>query len=146
MDNVKIDYCYFVATGGGLTFGGGEPLLQSEQIKELKEIIPKDVKLNVETSLNVPTKNLEDVLHIIDEFILDIKSMMHNVYMEYTGKSNSQTMKNLNLICNKGLQHKCTIRVPNIPNFTTKSDIVQTINIIGNLGFRNIDTLEYLIK
>ena len=29
---VMIDWCYFIATGGGVTFGGGEPLLQSEMI------------------------------------------------------------------------------------------------------------------
>ena len=144
-NKLKLDYCYFVATDGGITFGGGEPLLQSKQIKELKEILPNNIKINVETSLNVDSENLKDVMHIVDEFIIDVKSAIHNVYKEYTGVSNSKVLKNLKILCNDDLQHKCKIRVPNIPNFTTKNDIINTINIISNLGFKNIDTFDYII-
>lgn len=146
VEQVMIDYCYFVATEGGITFGGGEPLLYSEQIKEIREILPNNIKLNIETSLNVDNEYVSDVLNIADEIFIDIKSMNSKIYEEYTGNSNSKTLQWLKYIVDNNLQHKCTIRIPNIPNHTTKYDIEYSIKIIKEMGFENIDTFDYVIK
>ena len=37
VNKLMIDYCYFVATGGGITLGGGEPLLQSKSVITLRD-------------------------------------------------------------------------------------------------------------
>ena len=62
IDEVRIDQLYFLATGGGVTFGGGEPLLHSAFIKAFCEQCPKEWRISIESSLNVPRKNVEDVL------------------------------------------------------------------------------------
>ena len=41
MANVEMDNLYFLATGGGICFGGGEPLLWSSFIKEFCELCPE---------------------------------------------------------------------------------------------------------
>lgn len=146
VEQVMIDYCYFVATEGGITFGGGEPLLYSEQIKEIREILPNNIKLNIETSLNVDNEYVSDVLNIADEIFIDIKSINSEIYEEYTGNSNSKTLQWLKYIVDNNLQHKCTIRIPNIPNYTTKYDIEYSIKIIEEMGFKNIDTFDYVIR
>ena len=143
---VMIDYCYFKATGGGITFGGGESLIYSKQIKETRKILPSDIKINIETSLNVDEHNLLDVIDFVDELIIDIKSLNADVYKRYTGKDNNKLVDNLNIIVEKGYQHKCLIRIPNIPEYTTKSNIQDSVRIIRELGFNKIDTFDYIIR
>ena len=53
-DKVRIDQLYFLATGGGVTFGGGEPLLQADFLAEFRRICGRHWHLCAETSLNVP--------------------------------------------------------------------------------------------
>lgn len=146
VDTLMQDYCYFVATGGGITLGGGEPLLQSKQIIILKQHLPEGIKLNIETSLNVPQQNLLDIINLVDELIIDIKSLNPEIYKEYTSQPIDKLVDNLNIIVSKGLQHKCKIRIPNIPNYTTKADIDETKSKITQLGFTDIDTFDYIIK
>jgi organic radical activating enzyme len=67
-EKVKIDELYFLATGGGVCFGGGEPSLRYEFIQEFRDICGPDWKLTIETALNVPKKNIEALLPVIDNF------------------------------------------------------------------------------
>lgn len=145
LDEVMIDYCYFYATGGGITFGGGEPLLQSRQIKEIRTILPDNIKINVETSLNVAANHLSDVLDFVDELIVDIKTIDSTKYKKYTGVSNSRVIKNLKMIEKKKKQDNCTIRIPLIPEYTSSEDVEYAKMYIENMGFRNIDVFQYMI-
>lgn len=146
LSDILIDYCYFVATGGGITFGGGEPLLQSEAILNFINILPDNIKVNIETSLNHDNEFIEDIINNVDSLIIDIKSMSSDVYSKYTNVDNSNTLKWLKYIVDNNLQHKCLIRIPNIPNYTTKNDINESVKIITEMGFSNIDTFDYIVK
>ena len=53
-NRVKIDNLYFQATGGGITFGGGEALLHAAFISHFRQICPKEWRICAETSLCVP--------------------------------------------------------------------------------------------
>lgn len=106
LEKVLIDYCYFKATGGGVTFGGGESLLYSSQIKAFREVLPKDIPIKVETSLNVPSERLAEVLDVLEEFIIDVKAMNPQIYKEYTGLDNERVMENLKLLCEHNLQDR----------------------------------------
>ena len=145
-EKVLIDYCYFMATGGGVTFGGGEALLHSGQIKAFREVLPKDVPIKVETSLNVPTECLLEVIDVVDEFIIDIKSMNPQIYKEYTGLVNSRLVENLEILCEKGLQDKCKIRIPNIPGFTLQADIDKAADSMNSMGFKNLEIFDYVMR
>lgn len=145
-EKVLIDYCYFMATGGGVTFGGGEALLHSGQIKAFREVLPKDVPIKIETSLNVPMERLLELIDVVDEFIIDIKTMNSQIYKEYTGLDNSRLLENLEILCEKGLQDKCKIRIPNIPGFTLQEDIDKAADSMENMGFRNLEVFDYIIR
>lgn len=145
LSDIMIDYCYFVATGGGVTFGGGEPLLYSEEIKEFRMILPKNVKLNIETSLHVSECNLFKIIDIVDEFIIDVKSLIPEIYKNYTSRHISSTVVNLENIAKAGLQNKCTIRIPNIPEFTKQDDINKTTEFVRELGFQKLDLFNYKV-
>lgn len=146
LEKVLIDYCYFKATGGGVTFGGGESLLYSSQIKAFREVLPKDIPIKVETSLNVPSERLAEVLDVVEEFIIDVKAMNPQIYKEYTGLDNERVMENLKLLCEHNLQDRCKIRIPNIPGFTTQTDIDEAVSIIKSMGFKRLDVFHYVIK
>ena len=70
MEELKKDELYYIATKGGVTFGGGEPLLNSQYIKDILELGAKNWNVTVETSLNVPRQHLKMLLpYIGDELI-----------------------------------------------------------------------------
>jgi len=146
LEKAMIDYCYFTATGGGITFGGGEPLLHSEALLEFMSIKPADVSVVIETSLNHDSEHVSAVLDKADELIIDIKSMKPVIYKEYTGRDNSLTLKWLKYIIDNGLKDKCTIKVPNIPEFTSKEDIDDSVEALKDMGFENIRVFDYIIK
>lgn len=144
-DAIMIDYCYFYATGGGITFGGGEPLLQSKQIKKIRSLLPDNICINVETSLNVASNHLSDVLDFVDELIIDIKAMDNTIYKEYTGVSNDRVIQNLKYIEKENKQDKCTIRIPIISEITSEDNVGNSKKLIENMGFKNIDTITYIV-
>ena len=145
-EKVLIDYCYFMATGGGITFGGGEALLHSGQIKAFREVLPKDVPIKIETSLNVPMEHLLELIDVVDEVIIDIKTMNPQIYKEYTGLDNSRLLENLEILCEKGLQDKCKIRIPNIPGFTLQADIDKAADSMNSMGFKNLEIFDYVMR
>lgn len=152
LDILMIDYCYFFATGGGVTFGGGEPLLQSKAIADFVKMLPIGIRFNIETSLNVPIENILDiiddkkVMERLGELYIDIKSLIPEIYKEYTKLNINRLVDSLNKIIEKGIQHKCKIRIPNIKNYTTVSDIKYSIKRIRDMGFDNIDTFDYIVR
>ena len=116
---VRIDDLYFQATGGGVTFGGGEPLLHADFIRHFKQIIPPVWKLNVETSLAVPAENLKTVCDVIDCFIVDCKDMNPEIYHNYTGGNSSLLKENLQSLAQTVNPEKVLIRIPLIPEYNT---------------------------
>lgn len=143
-ETVKIDDLYFKATGGGITFGGGEPLLCSSFIREFKGVCELDWRLNVETSLNIPRRKIEEVMPIIDEYFIDIKDVNANIYEQYTGKSNERVIENLKWMVAQGLAEKMVIRVPSIPNFNVPADIDNSLDVLQSLGLSRIDRFTYI--
>ena len=88
-EEVKIDQLYFLATHGGVTFGGGEPLLQKDFIKEFRALCGPQWQIVVETSLHVPFETVQEMNDILDGYIVDIKDMNPETYLAYTSKENA---------------------------------------------------------
>jgi len=120
-------------TGGGVVFGGGEPLLQSAFLHEVCRLMDSRWAKRIETSLNVPWRHVELLLEDIDEWIIDIKDMDRFIYEEYTGGNNEKVMKNLFRLKDAVLAERLHIRVPNIPGFNTKKDVEKSVEWIKNV-------------
>lgn len=146
LDEVKIDELYFSMTGGGVVFGGGEPLLFIDGIKTFKKKCPNWWELRVETSLNVKTKDVETGIDLFDQWIVDVKTLNPDIYRAYTGFSNSCLHKNLRLLASKGIQDKVLIRLPLIPGFNNEVDIEESKSKLTALGYSNFDVFEYQIE
>lgn len=142
----RIDELYFIATNSGVTFGGGEPCLHADFIREFSELCGASWQLNLETSLNVPSVNIETLLPVVNTLIIDIKDMNPAIYNSYTGQSNDLVLDNLRLIADSGRQKDCIIRLPLIPDFNTETDRTASRSRLEALGFNNFDLFTYQIR
>lgn len=141
---VRVDDIYFQATGGGITFGGGEPALRSRFIEEFRRICPKEWKINIETSMNVSQEHVMRLIGAVDGFVIDIKDMNPRKYRDYTGIGNDQVIANLRLLAAEGKADRCVIRIPLIPGFNTEEDRGNSISELQKLGFTRFDMFEYI--
>lgn len=143
---VEIDDLYFVATGGGICFGGGEPLLRSEFIKAFAEIMNPEWKLTIETSLNVPLKNVKAIASLVQMWYVDIKDMNPNIYKAYGCKENKQVISNLQWLAANGYADKVIIRLPLIPEYNTDEDRQRSQQQLEKMGFTNFDKFNYIVR
>ena len=142
-EELKKDNLYFLATGGGVTFGGGEPLLNAEFINQFRSICGPDWKINLETSLNVRQELLQSVIDNVDSFIVDIKDMNPETYLGYTGADNSKVIRNLEYIADAGRADSCVIRVPRIQGFNDDKAIESSLAMLKAMGYEKFDIFTY---
>ncbi|MBQ7776737.1 MAG: radical SAM protein [Lachnospiraceae bacterium] len=145
-ERVKIDDLYFQATGGGVTFGGGEGLLHADFIKEFRKVCGNAWRLTVETSLNVKQELLQKAIEAVDAFIVDIKDLNPSIYENYTGKGNEQVLSNLAFLAKYLQMKQVRIRVPFIPDFNTKEDMQSSVEKLQDMGFRDIEVFSYIVR
>ncbi|MBW4723312.1 radical SAM protein [Prevotella melaninogenica] len=143
---VEIDDLYFVATGGGICFGGGEPLLRSDFIKAFAEIMNPEWKLTIETSLNVPLENVKAIASLVQMWYVDIKDMNPDIYKAYGCKENKQVISNLQWLAANGYADKVIIRLPLIPEYNTDEDRQQSQQQLEEMGFTNFDKFNYIVR
>lgn len=144
-EKVKVDDLYFRATGGGITFGGGEPCLQADFIVKFRELCGNDWKIRLETSLNAPYSNLVKLIPVIDEWIVDIKTDDREVYERYTGQPFVPVYQHLRgLMSQLGYNSdKLILRIPIIPGYTTRAMVEDTKRNFELSGISRFDLFTY---
>lgn len=141
---LSIDNLYFIATGGGVCFGGGEPLLHSDFIVEFKEHCGKSWNITVESSLNVPQEAVKAVVPVVGDFIVDIKESNLDIYRAYTGQEGGRAWDNLRFLLSAVGPRRIMVRVPLIEGYNTEADTAKTIAVLTEMGITNIDSFKYL--
>jgi pyruvate formate lyase activating enzyme len=142
-EKVRIDELYFLATGGGITFGGGEPLLYSDFLQEFRKLCGPDWHLCAETSLNVPWENVATAADCIDYFYIDCKDTDPDIYHRYTSQDNAQMLSNLRRLLEIAGPERITVRIPLIPEFNTKEDQIRSQKLLQSMGVVNFDLFTY---
>jgi len=140
---VAADNLYYRATNSGITFGGGEPALQSRFIAEFKRICPPEWNITLETSLNIPREHIERLLSVVDSWIVDVKDWNDAIYTSYTGKSNAQVMENLNCLLSCKGADCIIVRVPLITGYNTENDTAKTVAELRRMGLSNVEGFTY---
>ena len=146
LQEVAVDDLYFQATGGGIVFGGGEPLLQADFIHAFRQQAPKEWKIYLESSLAVEENALLKVIDDIDFFLIDVKDLDPAIYESYTGKPSDRMMRNLKMLAEKGLADKVTIRLPLIAGFNKEEDRLKSEAILREMGFTSFDHFSYAVQ
>lgn len=142
-DRVKIDDLYFVATGGGVTFGGGEPLLRADFLKEFRALCGDRWHLCAETSLNVPAEAVRTAADCMDMFYVDCKDTNPEIYKAYTGIQNAQMLENLRTLISLAGTERVVVRVPLIPGYNTESDREKSRALLESMGVTQFDFFTY---
>ena len=144
-DKVRQDELYFLATGGGVTFGGGEPLLQAGFLAEFRRLCGKFWHLCAETSLAVPWENVALAAGCIDHFYIDCKDTDPQIYQRYTGQENSLMLQNLEKLLALVGPQRITVRIPLIPEFNTPEDQQRSQARLAAMGITSFDLFSYKI-
>ena len=145
LKKVSQDACYMLATGGGVVFGGGEPLLQSEAIRDFGEKKPSWMKLLIETSLQAEEQAVRDLIAYTDLWIIDVKAEDPKIYQTYTGLSPVRMLHNLEVLIGE-VPEKCLVRVPAIPGFVTEEEADRYAARLKKTGCQKIDRFTYTIR
>ena len=144
-DLVKIDNVYFQTTGGGVCFGGGEPTMYANFIKEFRQVCGDKWKITLETSLACSSDDLEMLKDVVDHWIVDVKSMDSAIYERYTGRP-SGVSQNLSRLQKLVPNEKVTIKVPAIPDFNEDRDLDADMELIRQqFGFTDVVKTTYKV-
>jgi pyruvate formate lyase activating enzyme len=128
---------------GGVTFSGGEPLMQSETlcplVKKLKE---NGVHITMETSLYAPNEKLLEIEPYIDTFIVDIKVLNKPFVAKQYKDEKLDFTANIHHLSNKG--KICVLRMVMIDRVTvTLENIMHLEHLTEKLKFGSLELLEY---
>jgi len=126
---------------GGVTFSGGEPLMQVDFLLETISYLD-NINIAIETSGYINSQTFKKVIDKVDYVYMDIKLADENEHLKYTGVSNKLILDNLQVLKQSNIP--CTIRTPLIPNITdTKENIDAIDKLIGNLNHELIPYNEF---
>lgn len=103
---------YYASLGGGVTFSGGEPLLQGSFLLEVLEQIP-GIHTAIETSAYADHALFQQVINRLSFIMMDVKLMEPKRHKQFTGVDNAPILQNLRTLCEG--DKPFVIRIPLIP-------------------------------
>lgn len=143
-ERVKMDNIYFGATGGGICFGGGEPALRWQFIKEFRKVCNENWKITLETCLHYPEEVIRELAEVVDYWIVDVKSLEPDVFESYTGEKMRNICERLCVLRDNVNVEHVTIKVPLIPGFNNEESVQRDMERIAALGFTKIERMKYI--
>jgi pyruvate formate lyase activating enzyme len=144
MTEVQKDVIFYDQSGGGVTFSGGEPLMQPEFLLALLEACRAEgIRTAVDTTCHASPQVVQRVAATADLFLCDIKHMNPERHRQYTGVDNDRILENIALLAQAGKE--IFIRVPIIPGCNDdRANIEETAQFVQGLKtIRRIDILPY---
>lgn len=115
LKEVLKDKTYYETSGGGVTFSGGECMMQIDFLQEcLKRCKENGIHTAVDTAGNVKWENFERILPYTDLFLYDIKAMDNKTHKKHTGVENILILENLGKLLKS--EASVWVRVPVIPS------------------------------
>lgn len=127
LDIVKKEDVFIKHSGGGVTFSGGEPMLQAEFLEEaLKACKENGYHTAVDTSGYAPAGSLKSVIPYTDLFLFDLKHMDDLMHIELTGVSNRLILSNYMLLLESGKE--MIIRIPVVPGYNDQPDQLERLS------------------
>jgi pyruvate formate lyase activating enzyme len=141
---IKRNSAYFEASGGGVTFSGGEPLLQHEFVREVFTLCQNHhIHTALDSSLYVSAAAVLSVLPVTDLVLADIKHINNDKSRMLTGQGNQLNLTNLKLINDHGTE--IWIRYVVVPGLTDENnDLTEMGEFIAELeSVSRLDLLPY---
>ena len=135
------DASYFKNSGGGVTFSGGEAMMQ---LKFLKELLIKCKEAGIHTAVDTaghfPFEQYQEILPYTDLFLYDIKAYDPETHRRLTGVDNYYILENLPLLLQNGAE--VIVRIPCIPDGNWQ-DMEQIARYLEKLPLKQVELLAY---
>ena len=129
MSEILKDKLFYEASGGGVTFSGGECMLQIDFLLELlKACKAEGIHTAVDTAGHIPYEYFEKIFPYTDLFLYDFKCFDTETHKKYTGVGNELILQNLARLLKEKVP--LWIRIPIIPDVNDSEDEIKSI-----LGF-----------
>ena len=142
LEEVMKDKLFYDNSKGGMTVSGGEPMLQTEFLKELLGLAKKSgLDTGIQTAGNVDFSLYEEVLPFLDFIMYDLKAFSNDIHIKYTGVPVTRILNNIKKLSEKSI--KLIIRTPVV---TGVNDSEEEIGNIADFikDFTNLDYYELL--
>ena len=144
IEEVRKDAIFYEQSGGGVTFSGGEPLIQIDFLEAmLRGAQDHHIHTTVDTCGYTDYHVFEQILRLVDLFLFDLKILDNAEHEQNTGMPNTLILDNLSALAQSGSSIR--IRIPLIPGVTdTDSNLTQLARFISTLdAIQVIDLLPY---
>ena len=144
LKEVLKDKAFYETSGGGVTFSGGECMLQIDFLAEiLKKCKENGIHTAVDTAGHIPFESFEKILPYTDLFLYDIKIFDSQKHKQYVGVSNELILENLKKLFER--KAKLWIRIPIIPDVNDSIEEIQKIkDFLKTIGTaEKIELLPY---
>ncbi len=152
MEQVKREIPFYDESGGGVTFSGGEPLMQPNFLSALLTACHKEeIHTTVDTSGFANWNIFEQIRQNVDLFLYDLKHMNSARHREVTGVPNEVILENLRKLAEHG--HKTLVRIPLIPGINDDEENLQAsgkflsslprLEGVELMGYHNIAQAKY---
>ncbi len=125
MKALRRDKKFYENSGGGITFSGGEPMLQTDFLLELLKMCKAEgMHTAVETAGCVGFERFETVLPYTDLFLFDIKSLNSEKHKKFTGEGNMLILENARKLKEKNVS--IIFRMPVVPMYNDDEALAVT--------------------
>lgn len=140
---VMKDSAFYAHSGGGVTFSGGEVLMQQEFAAELARILHNEgVHVAVETAAAVSPERFRAFLQEIDYVLIDLKHYDDARHLAGTGVGNADVLRNLRELKASGLGF--LVRIPVIPGFNADiEDAREFARLLSGMDIREVQLLPF---
>ncbi len=139
---IEKDIVFYDESGGGVTFSGGEPLMQEHFLSNLLKAC-KELRLHtaVDTCGYANSETLSKIGKYVDLFLYDLKVINDEKHKKFTGVSNKVILENLKRLLYNG--HEINVRFTLVPGINdSKEDILELGTFVSSL--KNVKELSIL--
>jgi len=135
----------FWGSEGGVTFSGGEPLMQPDfLLAALRRCRDSYMHTAVETCAHVPTDLLFEMLRWTDWLFVDIKHMDAAAHRAGTGVDNALILRNIEALAAARWEGRLIVRVPIVPGFNdSPQNLAATAAFVARLGLEEVNLLPF---
>ncbi|TET17287.1 MAG: glycyl-radical enzyme activating protein [Dehalococcoidia bacterium] len=145
LDEVEKDRLFYNRSGGGITVGGGEPLMQFEFVLQLlKRCKERFLHTALETCGHAPGEHLKQISEYVDLMYYDIKHMDPARHKELTGVSNELILSNARRVLSGEVNCEVIVRTAIIPGSNDSEDNIEaTARFVAESGGKMMELLPY---
>ncbi len=134
---------YYASTGGGVTFSGGEPLMQPDFVLETVRLLDGAAHTALETSGYASAEVFAAFADAFDLILLDLKQMDDALHRAFTGVSNARIIANAERLCRGSTPF--VVRIPVIPGVNDNAAHYRAVAelVCGAPSLERVELLPY---